>query len=387
MAPGEPVNQQERTLVHDLFDRLLAGELAVALHFQPIVDLYRGVVAGYEALTRFPAVFGAGPDVCLGAARDEGRVEEVEDLICRQTLEARPEVPANCFLALNLGPEYLVSDSCCRTLERQGDLSGLIFEITEQASIRDYTLARHRLARIRELGGSIAVDDAGSGYASLSHILEMRPEFIKLDRRLVQNCNLDRAKSTMIEMLGAAANRLDAWILAEGVETAGELEELLLLGVPLAQGYFFGSPTPGMAVCNPFVSQIITKRQNRTTELLQLQDFCGAALRSHSLEEAFRLLGTVDEPVVVVLDHWDRPTRVVQRHPLLGIRQLPGFMKAQVASEPTAVLQRALQREAAVRFDPIIVIGPEGEFLGVLELDRLMSSTLGPSFPRNRLRM
>ncbi len=81
-----------------------------------------------------------------------------------------------------------------------------------------------------------AVDDAGSGYSSLQHIMEMRPNFIKLDRNFITNCDSDPAKSVLIEMLGKAANRLDAWIIAEGIETKEELAELIRLGVPLVQG-------------------------------------------------------------------------------------------------------------------------------------------------------
>lgn len=366
------------------FHALLAGELAVVSHFQPIVDLYQGTVTGYEALARFPAEFGASPDVCLARARQLGLGLQVEDVLFRQGLKARHQLPENCFLSLNVGPEFLLSTECCIALEQERNLGGLVFEVTEEVSIVEYDLVRERLALIRKLGGAVAVDDAGAGYASLSHILEIKPEFIKIDRRIVQNCHQDRAKSTLIEMLGAAANRLDAWILAEGVECAGELEELLLLGVPLAQGYFLARPAPQMLACSHTATGIITTRRDLGPEL-QLKGLFATGSCCHSVEEAEELLRVQqDQAVVVVTDHWDRPARLLQRHPLLGVRQLSTFLKVQIETEPGAVLQRALLRELSFRYDPIVVIGPEGQYLGVTDVDRLMNSILGSPFPKSR---
>ena len=87
----------------------------------------------------------------------------------------------------------------------------------------------------------IAVDDTGAGYAGLHHLISVRPEIIKLDRTLVAGIDTDRPRRALVEMFGSFANRFDAWVLAEGVETAAELATLRRIGVPLAQGFLLGS--------------------------------------------------------------------------------------------------------------------------------------------------
>lgn len=368
-------------LLRHLFLGLLRGELEVQIHFQPIAELEGGAVTGYEALCRFPAVFGAPPDVCFAEARSLGLGREVESMVFQQTLEIRNHLPRNCFLSVNISPEFLVS-GMCDALAGHPDLTGLVFEVTEEASITDYTAVRQCLADVRRRGAMIAVDDAGSGYASLNHILEIKPEFIKIDRRIVQNCHLDRAKSTLIEMLGAAANRMDAWILAEGIECAGELEELILLGVPLAQGYFLGKPFAAMADIPEEASRILSRRPHASEIPSLLGIFCASPGYPHLESATWALQESSEQTVAVVIDRWQRPVQVLHRHPLLGLRLLPAFLRVQLASEPLEVLQRTMLRPPECRFDPVILISPEGHFLGFLEIDRLLNSVLGSPFPK-----
>src|SRR6185312_5306930 len=98
------------------------------------------------------------------------------------------------------------------------------------------------LSKLRERGAHTAVDDAGAGYSGLTQILAVRPQFLKLDRALVAGVHVDEAKRAMIQMLGELAGRLDAWLVAEGIETESELRTLAQIGVPLGQGYFLARP-------------------------------------------------------------------------------------------------------------------------------------------------
>ena len=101
------------------------------------------------------------------------------------------------------------------------------------------------------MGAPIAVDDAGAGYAGLTQILTLRPHILKLDRELVTGVDTDEAKAALIEMLGVFANRIDAWVLAEGVETVAEARRIRALGVPLAQGFHYAMPAP------PFTTELV----------------------------------------------------------------------------------------------------------------------------------
>jgi EAL domain-containing protein (putative c-di-GMP-specific phosphodiesterase class I) len=122
------------------------------------------------------------------------------------------------------------------------DLSGIVVELTEQAPIESYRALEPDLEALRAAGALLAVDDAGAGYAGLRHVLALRPAIVKLDASLVTGLDSDRAKRSLIELVATFASRIDARVLAEGVERARELEALVALGVPLVQGHFLGFP-------------------------------------------------------------------------------------------------------------------------------------------------
>lgn len=367
-------------------DRILSGALSLATYFQPIVDLQRGIVTGFEALTRFPEQIGVPPDVAFGMAHQLGKLEPLASLATIQALAARHMLPGNCFLTCNVIPGFLQTASWQRIVAETGDFGGVVIEVTEGSSVEDYSLLREQLTQIRRLGGSVAVDDAGAGYASLSHILQLKPEFIKLDRSLIQNCHLDRTKATLIEMMGAAANRMDAWIVAEGVELQPELEELIALGVPLAQGYLLGKPSPELSTLADDLTDTIHQRNRGKSPTLSLHQHlrsCSTRDSIASAEEQFHCLAETE--TVVVIDQWRRPVNVLEKNALLGKRMLDlDFMRVHISSDPATVLRRAMTRSNATRFDPVVVTGDEGEFLGLLRIESLTSALLGSGMPTTR---
>lgn len=364
-------------------DRILSGTLSLATHFQPIVDLQRGLVTGFEALARFPSEIGLPPDLVFGFARILGKAEALEVLATSQALAIRGFLPGNCFLTINVSPTFLLTEGWQGVLREAGDLGGVVIEVTEGSSVDDYSVLREKLMQIRQLGGSVAVDDAGAGYASLSHILQLKPEFIKLDRSFIQNCHLDRAKATLIEMMGAAANRMDAWIVAEGVELPQELEQLIALGVPLAQGYLLGRPSPALGELRDDLAQTIRQRNQGKSPTLSLHQHLRTCTTHNTIaeaEESFDQLAETD--AVVIIDQWKRPVHVMERHALLGKRMLEAdFMRVHINSDPATVLRRAITRSSTSRFDPIVVIGEEGEVLGLLRVESLTAALIGTGMP------
>ena len=357
--------------------RVLAGEVSPVFHFQPIADLHRAAVAGYEALVRFPVRAGLPPDVCLRAAGRFGFQIDLEAVIARSALQARASLPGNSFLCINVSPSFLLSAAWDGVLREQPDMTRIVVEITEEQSIADYDRIRSCAAAIKDKGGMVAIDDAGAGYASLKHILELRPAFIKLDRNFISDCDQDRAKSAVIEMMGAAASRMDAWIIAEGVETVSEMAELLRLGVPLAQGYFLGRPAPAMAeLLSQARRDLQTRSARRATDedLLPHAEPC-AAVRTRA--EAEQLLDAEAKcSVVAMTDPWGRPTALLERHLVDGVRWMPEVMRCQISSEVPETLRRALTRPPCSRFDPILLIDSEGQLRGIARVDRLMQAVL-----------
>src|SRR5690348_5319165 len=226
---------------------VLADPAQPRLVFQPIVDLGKGAVAGYEALARFDGPLQATPDKWFAAAATVGLGPALESRVVRAALAARRQLPVNCFLTINVSPHALTTAPVMDEFLRGGELAGLFVELTEEQAITDPDGMRRELARLRERGAMIALDDAGSGYSGLQRLLGLRPELMKLDRSLIDGIDSDEAKRACVEMLTVLATRLDSWLLAEGIEQPGELRELINLGVPLAQGYLLGKPAPPWA--------------------------------------------------------------------------------------------------------------------------------------------
>ncbi|HEX7472940.1 MAG TPA: EAL domain-containing protein [Candidatus Limnocylindrales bacterium] len=232
----------ERTEVRRGADhiRAIIGGAAFAPVFQPIVDLARDTVLGYEALTRFTD--GMSPDARFGEAFAVGLGTELEVATLGAALDAADGLPAGAWLNVNVSPALLVAGKPLRKLMR-GRERHLVLEVTEHVPITDYGAFRSALAA---LGPNVrlAVDDAGAGFASLRHILELRPAFVKLDRWLVAGLESDAARRAMIVGLQHFARATGCRLIAEGIETEAELKALRSLGIRLGQGYLLGRPMP-----------------------------------------------------------------------------------------------------------------------------------------------
>ena len=198
---------------------LLAGAEDLTVVFQPIVDLASATVAGYEALSRFPGT--ATPDVWFAAAAEVGLGAELEALAIRRAFESLPDLPPNTFLTVNVSPHLLGSAPVAAALAAPPTLRRVVIELTEHMPTPDLAALRAQTAELRGRGALIAIDDAGSGYAGLQQLAEVRPQLVKLDRALVAGADNDPVKAALAEMVGTFTSRIDAWLLAEGIETPG----------------------------------------------------------------------------------------------------------------------------------------------------------------------
>lgn len=219
----------------------LGHELAVhAFHavFQPIVELATRRVVGYEALTRFDD--GTPPDVRFADAARHGLGDEFELAAIETALAEASKLPADTFLSLNVSPAVALASGDRLRAHLSGVDRPIVLELTEHVAIGDYTPLRHAIERLGQV--QIAVDDAGAGYASLRHILELRPAFAKLDISLVRGIDGDDLRQAMAAGMQYYALRTGCRLVAEGVETEEEANALRALGVELAQGYLFGRP-------------------------------------------------------------------------------------------------------------------------------------------------
>ena len=206
--------------------------------FQPIVDLESRAVVGYEALTRFHD--GTPPDVQFHEADLCGLGTAFEMATIKAALEEARRLPPDVFLSVNVsGALVLHGDPRLRRLVA-GAGRAIVLELTEHVPIADYGLVRTAIGKLGAAG--LAVDDAGAGYASLRHILELHPTYTKLDISLVRGIERDELRKAMVAGLQLFAQRTGCRLIAEGVESLAEADALQTLGVELGQGYLFGRP-------------------------------------------------------------------------------------------------------------------------------------------------
>lgn len=353
----------------------------IAIHFQPIVDLRRGVIAGFEALARFPSDPYRSPDQWFAAATRLNVNIALEAAVIERVLRARERLPGNCFLSLNVGPHALIDPRVSAPLRRAGPLGGIVIEVTEQAAVRDYDELHRALAPLRDQGAFVAVDDAGAGYASLAHIAHLRPDFIKIDRALITDLDRDPAKAAIVETLGTFASRIDAWIVAEGIERDGELARLMQLEVPLGQGYRLGRPSPRMEPLAVEVTELgaeLSARNDGDGVGALGEPVASIAHTSHdgrSQPIAQLFARDPEAELVVVVDEHERPVGVHRRDRFeRGERPLPTPLCVLAHARPSDVAQRAMTRLPARRFDPVAVIDDLGRLVGVVRIERLVEA-------------
>jgi len=214
---------------------------ALRMVFQPIVQLDSRQVWGMEALARFDLEPHRTPDRWFADADTMGLRDEMEVAAVRLALEALPLIDEGTCLSVNVSPRTVIS----RALEDFIDSERgprVVFEITEHVHIPDYEALNTSLGVFRSRGVRVAIDDAGAGFASLRHILQVAPDVIKLDLSLTQNIHADPARRSLTKSLIAFAEEIGAMAVAEGIETQEQLDTLQSLGASHGQGYFLGRP-------------------------------------------------------------------------------------------------------------------------------------------------
>ena len=165
---------------------------------QPIVDLTTGAVLGTEALARFTTVPHRTPDLWFARAARYGVATELEIAAVERALEHLPRLPGEWYLALNASPG-VVASGALEDVVTPDTAPRIVVEVTEHAAVADYHGLTSALDRLRDHGARVAVDDVGAGFSSFRHVLELRPDLIKVDRSLVRGCDVDPMHRAMVE--------------------------------------------------------------------------------------------------------------------------------------------------------------------------------------------
>jgi EAL domain-containing protein (putative c-di-GMP-specific phosphodiesterase class I) len=236
-SPGEGWKEQIARIQKVLKEKL------ITMAFQPIVDLQEGVVRGVESLARVSAEPRRTPDLWFTEAKNVGLGVELEMVAIKAALEQLELLPPGCYMSINASPETATNAALPAALEGL-PLRRIVLEVTEHDAVSDYQVLLQALRDLREGGLMLAVDDMGSGYANLQHILHLAPDIIKLDVELTRGIDQDTPRRALAASFAQFAREIGAKIVAEGIETETEFNVLKDLGVHLGQGYFMARPGP-----------------------------------------------------------------------------------------------------------------------------------------------
>jgi EAL domain-containing protein (putative c-di-GMP-specific phosphodiesterase class I)/DNA-binding NarL/FixJ family response regulator len=220
--------------------RQIIARLEFAIHLQPIVRLDGGETVAVEALTRFAD--GSPPATRFAEAGTLGLGATLQRAAVAAALEAVTSFPPEIALSLNLSADVIQHETTLATLFGATSRS-IIVELTEHERVDDYDAVRTALAG---LGSNVklAIDDAGSGFASLRHIFALQPAYVKLDIEWVRGIDRDPVRRSLVSGLTYFAAETGCELIAEGIETEAELKALRELGIQLGQGYLLGRPQP-----------------------------------------------------------------------------------------------------------------------------------------------
>lgn len=224
------------------FDRALAG---VYMAYQPIVYWPERTIFGYEALVRSSEKELPHPGALFGAADKLDRSRDLGRVIRRKSIEPFAGRDATLRLFLNLHAQDLLDETLFDAespLVRMADR--VVLEITERAQLESVVDVSNRVARLRELGFKVAIDDIGAGYSGLTSFALLKPDMVKLDMALVRDLDKDPVKRRLASLVIQLCRDLGIEVVGEGIETRQERDALLELGCDLLQGYLFGRPSP-----------------------------------------------------------------------------------------------------------------------------------------------
>jgi len=371
-----------------LAETIVHGRIAMAT--QPIVDLRSGAIHAYEALARFEIPGDMSTGELFALAERVGMREEL-DLACLGCgLALLPRRPPGTRLTVNVSSQMLADPRALDLLGRQPDLQGLVLEITEEALVRDYTALQLALAPLVERGVRVAVDDMGAGYSGLRNAIDLHPTYLKLDRALVSGIDRDPKRAALVDALLRYAQHAGSHIVAEGVETEGELEALTRLGVPLAQGFLLCRPEPPWP-----------RLARRPAGAPRPHGANAAAGATHDIaeigpqttaEQAHARFGADPQlETLVVLDGERRVLALLTRHRLLArlghrfgfalygqrsvLRVADRHCLALPASTPwSEIASRAMARPSESRHDAILLLDVDSRFLRHLTISDLLDA-------------
>jgi len=236
-------------------DRAIEG---LWMAYQPIVDVSQSRILSYEALLRTSAPEIKNPGEVLELAEQTGRLPDLGRAIRAAVAKELPRLDASIDVFVNLHPADLEDTQLYEIAAPLSEFSKrVVLEITERASVAHDTDLNKHVDALRALGYRVAIDDLGAGYAGLTSLARIQPEYVKLDGSLVRDIDRSTVNQIVVSAVLDLAGKIGQRVIAEAIETPEELHALRALGVELMQGYFFAKPA------KPFVPVDLSKVEAR----------------------------------------------------------------------------------------------------------------------------
>ncbi|MES2699400.1 MAG: EAL domain-containing protein [Pseudomonadota bacterium] len=218
---------------------------AITIFQQPIHCLTSGEPVGVECLARFPNTKQRGPGDWFEDAERVGLGVELELAAVRNALETLGHVPTGKYATINVSPATILSGKLEPLLDGI-ETAKLVLEVTEHQQVADFAVLARKLERFKDKV-RIAIDDVGTGYSGLRHIVDLKPDMLKMDMALTREIHKDPARRALTGALVQLSRDIGCKLVAEGIETIEERAAMASLGVDFGQGYFFARPLPVIA--------------------------------------------------------------------------------------------------------------------------------------------
>jgi EAL domain-containing protein (putative c-di-GMP-specific phosphodiesterase class I) len=344
------------------------------LVYEPVADLARGTICGFEALERFPDALGV--DAWREEALRRGLEPDFEAFVVESVLHARESLPLGCFLSFNVRPATLLRESVRRVLARARTIDGLVIELVPRLGRRDEERFAACVAELREVGARFAVDHVGGEDAVLRFVGLLRPELAKIDAVLVADLHRLPAKRALLYEIERMASRFGTTLVAGGVSQVEELDALLRLRVPLAQGPLIGVRAKTLTPVAFALRRYVQERGAAMLEPGSLAPLVEAAPGlpagdPQAVGEAFA--DDAGTEWVALLDARGRPVGLHGRERWQrGEPPIEELLAVGATNGVVEVAQRALLRSPGKRFEPLVCCEASGAYAGIVTFERIV---------------